>query len=289
MKALVYDGELSLKDIAERKSPELAKIRVLKAGICSTDLEITKGYMDYSGVLGHEFVGIVESCQQQPELEGKRVVGEINISPGAVDSVEQRHMADRSVLGIVSWDGCFAEYVYLPPENLKQVPECVSDLEATFVEPIAAALEILEQVDVKPEWKIAILGDGRLGLLTLQVLSLTGAEITMLGHHQNKLDLAKSFGASKVSITEEFKAEIGFDMVVDCSGNPDGINVAMSVLKPRGILVLKTTTALPPDFHMAQVVINEITVVGSRCGQFEPAIRLLEQKKVSVDMLVSKS
>jgi len=283
VQAIYFDGMPEYRTVKDpRPGPDEALIRVVAAGICRTDIEITQGYMDFRGILGHEFVGAVLECRSAPELIGKRVVGEINIAPGAKDDLERRHLPERSVLGIVGKDGCFAELITLPVENLHLVPDEVSSLSAVFVEPLAAANEIIEQVSIGAGDKTAVIGDGKLGLLVARVLVLSGAEVTVIGRHDHKLRIAESFGAR--AILESEKVGRTFDLVVDCSGSPSGLQAALSLLRPRGLLVLKTTTAVAPDFHTAQIVIDEITVVGSRCGPFAPALKLLGALKVLIDV-----
>lgn len=288
MRALVYNGQLNLDDLPNPKPKEgEALIGVIAAGICRTDIEITQGYMDFRGVLGHEFVGRVLQCESAPELIGKRIVGEINIAPGVDGSLARRHAPDRTVLGILGKDGCFAEKITLPIENLVEIPDSVSDKEAVFVEPLAAALEILEQVHLKPADRVAVVGDGKLGLLCAQVLALPGCDVTLVGKHEDKLKIAQGFGIETMLLIQLNKHyEKKFDVVVDCSGRPEGLQTSLSLVKPRGILVLKTTTAVPPDFHTAQLVIDEITLVGSRCGPFPPAVNLLARKQVHVEPLI---
>ena len=285
MQAVVYDGKVRLAEVnpPEPKEGE-ALIEVLTAGICRTDIEITQGYMRFHGVLGHEFVGRVRECSAAPELEGLRVVGEINIAPEAEDDLERRHTPGREVLGIAGRNGCIAELIALPVENLHAVPDPIPDRVAVFVEPLAAALEILEQVDIPPTESVAVLGDGKLGLLVARVLSLRGSPVTLYGRHERKLEIARGYGAM-ASHADEAPLR-AFDLVVDCAGSPDGFLKSLSLLRPRGTLVLKTTTAAPPDFHLAQIVIDEITIVGSRCGPFAPALRLLEAGLVDTEPLI---
>jgi threonine dehydrogenase-like Zn-dependent dehydrogenase len=288
MRALVFEGSLALRDIPRPvPGPDEALIRILCAGICRTDLEIVAGYMGFTGVLGHEFVGVVESCESEPDWIGTRVVGEINIAPGAADSLARRHAADRTVLGIAGKDGCFAEYITLPIANLLAVPDSISDRVAVFVEPLAAAWEILEQVPARPDSRIAVAGDGKLGLLCAQALKLSGAAVTLFGRHSEKLAIARDMGIdTKLSDECPVSSKQSFDLAVDCTGRPEGLNFCLDLLRPRGILVLKTTTALPPAFNTARFVIDEITLIGSRCGPFAPAVRLLAAGDVQVGPLI---
>ena len=285
MLALYFDGEAVLREVEDAKpGPGEALIKVDLAGFCRTDIEITQGYMAFRGVLGHEFVGTVQESESWPELVGRRVVGEINIRPGVEDENLRKHDPARSVLGILDNDGCFAEKICLPVENLHAVPEVVPDRAAVFTEPLAAALEIPEQVYLKPTDNIAVVGDGKLGLLAARVLVLKGNAVTVVGKHERKLEIAHRYGAA-AKYVEEFTAE-PYEVVVDCSGRPEGLKTSLSLLRPRGTLVLKTTTAAPPDFHTSQLVIDEITVVGSRCGPFAPALRLLALGLVDVEPLI---
>lgn len=288
MKALYLENKtLDLRDV-ELPTPEnnQALVKVKLAGICNTDLELVKGYMDFNGILGHEFVGVVEESSQ-PELIGKRVCGEINFGCGKCDYCHRglsRHCPNRSVLGIVNQAGAFAEYVGIPNENLKIVPDSIPNKAAVFVEPIAAAFEILEQVHIKPNQRIAVIGDGKLGLLICQVLKLTCAELFLIGKHESKLALARSFGLKTILKDEQILEK--FDVVVEASGSPSGFAMAMSLVRPRGTFVLKSTFAGNLEINAAPIVINEIKLVGSRCGLFKPAIRALEQNLIQTSPLI---
>jgi alcohol dehydrogenase len=281
MKALFFDGRLSLREDFPMGAalPGEALVQVRRAGICHTDIEITKGYMSYHGVLGHEFVGQLE--------DGSRVVGEINAADGTCDTCQSGHVShcpNRSVLGIVRRDGAMAEYLTLPVQNLHRVPEAVSDAQAVFVEPLAAALEITDRVHIQPSHHVLVIGDGKLGLLVAQVLQLTGCQLSMLGRHPRKLALLQRRG---ITITTETGHASGrFDIVVDCSGRASGFDLARRLLRPRGTLVLKSTFHGAQELTLAPLVIDEITVIGSRCGPFEPALRLLAQRLIDVDVLL---
>ncbi len=305
MRALVYrDNGL----VVDRNYPMPASvdgealIRVLLAGICNTDLEITRGYLDFQGVLGHEFVGVVEEIygnttqERYGHLRGKRVVGEINAVCRRPDCFYcQRgiftHCPNRTTLGIVNRDGAFAEYLMLPVENLHLVPENVSDEEAVFVEPLAANFEILEQVHLKPTESVAILGDGKMGQLAAQVLTLSGCEVLMVGKHEEKLALAAKRGIRTYVLddAQRFSLENGrrVDMVVECTGSAQGIEMALRLVRARGVITLKSTVAEKTLLHLAPIVIDEIRVQGSRCGPFAPALRALSQKLVDVRPLIS--
>src|SRR5216684_1445570 len=279
-----------------------ALIRVLLIGICNTDLEIIQGYMDFQGVLGHEFVGVVEEIldpsgiRSADSLVGQRVVGEINAACRRADCLycQQNmptHCPHRSTLGIVNRDGAFAEYLTLPVGNLHLVPDNVSDEEAVFVEPLAANFEILEQVHIKPTDSVAILGDGKMGQLAAQVLVLSGCEVMMVGKHEEKLALAEKHGVRTYVLdnAQSFELENGrnVDLVVECSGSAQGLELALRLVRPRGTIILKSTVADMSKLHLAPIVINEIRVQGSRCGPFAPALRALSQKLVNVSSLIS--
>lgn len=291
MRALFFDGTLRLGKIDTPAAGHgESLIRVILAGICMTDMEIVRGYMNFHGVLGHEFVGVVEHSQDS-SLVGKRVVGDINVGCGKCDLCLgglERHCNSRSVLGIVSRNGAFADYLTLPDSNLHVVPDNVSDQAAVFVEPLAAALEILEQIHVQPQTRVLIIGDGRLGLLICMILRLTGCSITVIGKHANKLEMFRRYSVSTVLLNDSTKIDQKFDLVVEASGNPSGWDTAVRFVKPRGIIVLKSTYHENLSFNPASLVINEISVIGSRCGQFDPALRILQSGLVDPLPLVSQ-
>ena len=305
MRALVYQNNvLRLEKSYQEPLPKEgeALIRVLLAGICNTDLEITRGYMAFQGILGHEFVGVVEEIygdetqKQYDHLIGKRVVGEINAACHRTDCFYcQRgiftHCPNRTTLGIVNRDGAFADYLTLPVENLHLVPKHVSDEEAVFVEPLAANFEMLEQVHLKPTESVVILGDGKMGQLAAQVLTLSGCEVMMVGKHEEKLALAEKHGVHPYLLNDpqRFALENGrrVDMVVECTGSTQGLEMALRLVRPRGTLILKSTVADKSSLHLAPIVIDEIRVQGSRCGPFPPALRALSQKLVDVRPLIS--
>jgi len=285
MRALVGDGGLRFVERPRAARPGERLVRVRQAGICNTDLEIVAGYMNFAGVLGHEFVGVVEDGPA--DLRGRRVVGEINVGCGACASCRRglaRHCPDRTVLGIAGRDGAFAETLSLPAANLHVVPDNVTDDQAVFVEPLAAACEILEQIHIEPNHKIAIVGDGKLAILVARVLALTGAEITAIGHHREKLALMP---AAARLLENEFAPRRAFDIVVEASGAPSGWELAVRAVKPRGVIALKSTFAQAANFQPAPLVVDEITVVGSRCGPFAPALRLLASQKIAVDDMIA--
>lgn len=289
MKALVYDGELQLVNDYPRPEPPPgeALIRVTLAGICNTDLEIVRGYMGFHGVLGHEFVGVVEACADAPELIGRRVVGEINAACGDCPTCRAgrpTHCPNRTTLGIGGRDGAFAEFLILPVVNLHPVPDQMSDRVAVFTEPLAAACEILQQVHVRPTDRVVVLGDGKLGLLCAQVMALTGCDLTVVGHHRDKLDILAQRGIS--TELEEEAVEAGADVVIEATGHPGGYAAARRLARPRGTLVLKSTFRDPVDADLTMAVVNEVTLIGSRCGPFAPALRLLERGLVQVTGLI---
>ncbi len=286
MKALwLEDRTLSVRDVdVPSPAPGEALVRVVRAGVCSTDLELVRGYYPYTGILGHEFVGVVEAGDDA--LAGQRVVGEINAACGACDTCiagRPSHCETRTVLGIVDRHGAFAEYLSLPVANLHRVPDHVSTDAATFVEPLAAALEIQEQIDVTADDRVLIIGDGKLGQLIAQTLGLTGCDLTVVGKHPDKLERFSTFAVTQLSA--EFNGA-GFDIAVECTGDPNGFKAARAALRPRGTLVMKSTYAGRLDVDASAIVVDEITLVGSRCGPFEPAIELLEQGKISGESMI---
>ncbi len=271
----------------ESSDNKIALIKVHLAGICSTDLQIFKGYMGFKGVPGHEFVGSVS--EGPGDLVGKRVVGEINFACGKCDSCWRdlgRHCPNRTVMGILDADGAFAEYVSVPTANLHVVPDNLSDEEAVFTEPLAAAFEILTQAQVNPGDDVLVLGDGKLGNLCAQVLRLTGAKVTALGKYANKLALIKNVGVRTIPLNE-WTPRL-FDVVVEASGSASGLELALSAVRPRGTLILKSTIAGNHQVSLAPIVINEINVIGSRCGPFPDALDALSTKQVSVTPLIEE-
>ena len=268
--------------------PGEALVRVLRAGICNTDLELIKGYYPYTGIIGHEFVGIVEQGPKQ--LINQRVVGEINAACGNCRFCrcgQPTHCENRTVLGIVNRNGAFAEYLSLPIENLHLVPENVSTAAATFTEPIAAALEIQQQIQISKDDRVLVVGDGKLGQLIAQTLALTGCELLVVGRHEDKLINLAGKGIKTGladSVTNRY-----FDISVDCTGNPEGFNIARRALRPRGTLILKSTYAGNLSLDASSLVVDEITLIGSRCGPFVPALELLAAGKVDVQYLIDSS
>jgi threonine dehydrogenase-like Zn-dependent dehydrogenase len=265
--------------------PGEALVRVLRAGICNTDLELLRNYYPYTGILGHEFVGIVE---QGPEnLLNQRVVGEINAACGNCHfcrSGQPTHCENRTVLGIVSRNGAFADYLTLPLENLHLVPPNVSTDAATFTEPVAAALEIQQQVSVKPGQKVLVVGDGKLGQLVAQTLALAGCNLLAVGRHRDKLAHLEARGI--VTGFADAVTARAFDISVECTGNPEGFDIARRALRPRGTLVLKSTYAGQLTLDVSSLVVDEITLIGSRCGPFAPALQLLAEGRLAVESLI---
>jgi len=269
-------------------------IRPTRLGVCATDLELCKGYMHYQGVLGHEFVGVVEAVGAGVDRAwvGKRVVGEINCVCGKCDMCKaglKEHCRQRTVLGILNRDGCFAERFVLPVLNLHGVPDNVDDDRAVFTEPLAAAYQILRQLTIEGRPYITVLGDGRLGLLCAQVLSKLNATVRCVGKHEAKLALCEKWGVKHRLLTD-----VGLrqdqDIVVDCTGSADGLTTAMAMVRPRGTLVMKTTVAADQSkgLDLSPIVINEINVVGSRCGPFATALDALSREEIDVVSLISK-
>ncbi len=288
VKAAHFDGEkLVFENDFPDPEPGESLVRVTLAGICGTDLEILDGYMDYRGILGHEFVGVVEKSRNAG-LAGKRVVGEINVGCGGCGSCRgglERHCPDRSVLGILRRNGAFAELLSLPDRNLHAIPDSVSDQQAVFVEPLAAAFEISEQVQLQPDWRVAVVGDGRLAQLIARVLRLSCRDLACFGRHQAKLARLERIGI-RTSIGISPDDGHSFDLVVEATGGHSGFSDAARLVRPRGTIVLKSTLASKESLDLTPAVVNEVTLVGSRCGVFGPAIEALAAGTVSVDDLV---
>lgn len=293
MKALRFtDNHLKLADISRPERPGEALVRVTMSGICNTDLEIVRGYAGFSGTIGHEFVGVVEDGADSTNLVGKRVVGEINAGCGNCTlciSGDPRHCPDRSVLGIVGRDGCHAEFLRLPARNLLAVPDSVSDEQAVFAEPLAAAFGITEQVEILPETRVGVIGDGKLGILCALSLGLRSDNVSLIGKHRSKLAIAGKRNVEGVLLEDAAKLNGAFDVVVEASGSESGFAAALDLLRPRGKLVLKSTFHGKPEWEAWRVVVNEITIVGSRCGKFAPALDILEKGLVDVEALISEN
>lgn len=301
MQAITFDGK-NIKHLNSRPDPEPTGgdllIRPSRMGVCSTDLEIAKGYMGFKGVLGHEFVGVVEAAAPKAPKDvrqwiGKRVVGSINCVCSRCDMCRaglREHCRQRTVLGIAGRDGCFADAFLLPARNLLEVPDHIDDDHAVFAEPLAAACQILRQLTVEGRPYITVLGDGRLGLLCAQVLTQLNATVRCVGKHPEKLDLCGKWGV-KHRLLDDVGLRQDQDIVVDCTGSPTGLVTAMQMVRPRGTIVLKTTVATTPDskpIDLSPLVINEINLIGSRCGPFSEALALLASGKVDVLSLITR-
>lgn len=292
MKALRFENnQLKLAEISKPNVENEALMRVVKSGICNTDLEIVRGYAGFEGTIGHEFVGVVEKADDAQDLVGKRVVGEINAGCGICElckTGDPRHCPDRTVLGIVGRDGTHAEFLTLPARNLLEVPENVSDEQAVFTEPLAAAFGITEQVQVSPETRIAVIGDGKLGILCALSLALKSRNVRLIGKHKAKLAIAEKQGVEGILLENARKLNRNFDVIVEASGAESGFGLAMDLIKPRGKLVLKSTFHGKPSWEAWRVVVDEITIVGSRCGRFAPALEILSDKKIDVESFISE-
>lgn len=294
VKALRLEPDLKLvMDAAVPRRPDEALVQVIAAGICNTDLEIVKGYAAFRGTLGHEFVGRVAESPD-PAIIGKRVVGEINAGCGLCElcqSGDSRHCAERTVLGIKNRDGAFAEFLSLPVRNLIKVPDEISDDAAVFAEPLAAACNILEQVSIEAASNVAVVGDGKLAQLITFVISRTGCHLTIIGKHNEKLRLASRFGATSTLRASDLQGssyEARFDVVIEATGSPSGFEAGLKLVKPRGTLVLKSTHHGSSLLDTSLIVVNEIRVVGSRCGRMRHAIDFLARHQVDLSDLVSE-
>jgi threonine dehydrogenase-like Zn-dependent dehydrogenase len=289
MRALLLDNGLQI--LGDYPTPEPAPgealVRVRMAGICNTDLELAAGYRQFRGVPGHEFVGEIERAPGAETWEGRRVVGEINAACGECPTCRAgrpTHCPHRTTLGIAGRGGAFAEYLTLPVRNLHPVPASIPDEIAVFTEPLAAACEILEQVHVRPTDRAVVLGDGKLGLLCAQVLALTGCDLTAIGHHAEKLNILAQRGIRTTLDGDSLAGSA--DLVVEATGHAGGYAAARRLVRPRGTIVLKSTYHGSIDADLTAVAVDEVTLVGSRCGPFGPALRLLEQRLVDVIQLI---
>ncbi len=291
MKGLYFDGnQLAYREDLPQPSPREGEvlIGVQAAGICHTDQEILAGYMHFHGIPGHEFVGIVTAGD--PELQGQRVVGEINCPCGGCELCRlglQHHCRDRTVLGVAQRDGAFAEYLTLPAANLHVVPDAVTPYEAVFVEPLAAAFRIVEQLPIGPSSSVAVVGDGKLGQLVARVMRLAGCDLLAVGHHAGKLKLLDRLGVR--TVLEEGLTVRDFDYVIECSGRPSGLDLALRIVRPQGTIVAKSTYHSDKQINISALVVDEISIVGSRCGPFKPAIRALVRHLVDVRDLVDRA
>jgi threonine dehydrogenase-like Zn-dependent dehydrogenase len=287
LRAIVRDDHVNI--VTERPAPIPAAgevlVRVIRAGVCETDLQLINGYMGFRGVLGHEFVGVAESGP----MKGRRVVGEINCACWTCETCRQglpTHCPNRTVLGILNHDGAFADLIAVPQRNLHVVPEALSDDVAVFTEPVAAAFQIPVQLTVRRQDRIAILGDGRLGNLCAQVLARLSDHVLVIGKHADKLALLAAMGIATTLLSDSLE-ERAFDIVVDCTGSESGLPTALKLVRPRGTIVLKTTVAGQQTLAWAPFVIDEVTLVGSRCGPFDRALEALEHGHVQVKPLIS--
>ena len=288
MKALwLEDNKISLQDLPSPQKPNEALIKIRKAGICSTDLELVKGYYPYTGIPGHEFVGEVIEAEDVSWI-GQRVVGEINVVCNECEqclSGRPTHCENRTVLGIVNRDGTFAEFTNLPIANLHRVPESVPDEMAVFTEPLAAALEIQQQIQINPTDRVLVVGAGRLGQLIAQTIALTGCDLRVVARHEPQQDLLKARGIRIIS-DEEIKPW-RWDIVVEATGSPSGFALARQAIRPRGTLVLKSTYKGEMSVNFSSIVVDEVNMIGSRCGPFEPALRLMESRQVDPTVLIA--
>lgn len=292
MRALYYDGKLQYRPDAPDPVPPPgeALIRTRLAGVCNTDLEIVRGYMGFKGVPGHEFVGVVERADDAPELVGQRVVGEINAYCGACPTCRRgdpTHCPQRTTLGIARRDGTMADYFSLPLKLLYPVPASIPDEWAVFTEPLAAACEITQQVAIRPGDRVVVLGDGKLGLLVAQVLALTGCHLLAAGRHPDKLAILERRGIRTRLAGEQIPP--GADVVVEATGSADGFAAARGLVRPRGTLVLKSTFHGDVSLDLSMLVVDEVTIVGSRCGPFPAALRLLEGRLIDVESLIQET
>ena len=314
MQALLFDGQLRLAN--EYPEPALqrgeALIRPSLVGICNTDIEITRGYMGFRGVLGHEFVGVVAACEERAWV-GRRVVGEINAACGHCAFCargDTSHCPERTTLGIDRRDGAMAELLRLPVACLHEVPPNMPDEVAVFAEPLAAALEIMEQSQIRPSDRVAVVGDGKLGLLCAQALRLPGCEVLVVGRHPERWELLRELGIEAIEVEQIQAGERAsrqvdqgrtrspdrpidtalprsFDVVVECTGQPAGLAAARRLVRPRGRLVLKSTFAADSGLNLSMLVVDEVQLLGSRCGPFAPALRLLDRGLVRVQPLIA--
>jgi len=290
MRALVFREALRYQ--RNYPDPEPARgealIRVTLAGICSTDLEIARGYMGFAGVPGHEFTGTVISGPRG--WQGKRVVAEINCVCGKCDLCQHglsNHCRNRTVIGIEGHDGCFADYVTVPVRNLHELPDAVTEEQAVFVEPLAAAYQVVKQCKIEERMRVAVLGSGRLGLLVAQVLATTGCQLEVVGRNPHTLSFCEKKGIQSRSVSD-LVPRADCDVVVECTGSPAGLDLACRLVRPRGIIVMKSTYAADARLNLAPIVINEVTLLGSRCGPFAEAIRALARRQIDVLSMITK-
>jgi threonine dehydrogenase-like Zn-dependent dehydrogenase len=291
MKALrVEKGKVAVRDVELPDHGQEALVRVLLSGICNTDLEIARGYGGFKGTIGHEFVGIVEDSSDGA-LIGQRVVGEINAGCGncaLCNAGDPRHCPERTVLGIVGRDGAHAEFLRLPLVNLFSVPDKIADEHAVFTEPLAAACGIMERTSITKDKHVAVIGDGKLGLLCAQAIALSGAPVLLVGKHPEKLRIAERRGIETAPVKKAATRKSEFDVVVEASGSATAFAMALDLVRPLGVLVLKSTFREATEIAASRIVVDEISVVGSRCGRFTPALDLLKRGAIDVDSLISE-
>lgn len=291
MKALRFiENSLVLGDVERPRVEGDSLVRVVRSGICNTDLEIVRGYAGFEGTIGHEFVGVVETSPDRPDLIGKRVVGEINVGCGSCElcvAGDPRHCVTRTVLGIHGRDGAHAEFLSLPSRNLIEVPDNVSDAQATFTEPLAAALGITERVSVGNDTRIAVVGDGKLGLLCAFGLALSSAGVVQIGKHPEKLAFAEKRDIETMMANDAARRRAEFDVVVEASGSESGLALATDLVRPRGTIVLKSTFAGATRIELWRHVVDEISIVGSRCGRFGPALEAMASGRIDPSDLIA--
>jgi len=281
------NNKIDLRDVVQVRKADEALIKIRKAGVCSTDLELVKGYYPYTGILGHEFVGEVVEADDASWV-GQRVVGEINVVCNQCEQClngRSSHCEKRTVLGIVNREGTFAEFSQLPPANLHRVPDSIPDEMAVFTEPLAAALEIQEQIHIKPTDRVLLVGAGRLGQLIAQTLALTGCDLRVVARHAHQQSLLQARGIRVIA--EEDIQPWRWDVVVEATGSPGGFALARKAIRPRGTLVMKSTYKGELNVNFSSLVVDEIRIVGSRCGPFAPALRLLESRQVDPTVLIA--
>jgi len=288
VKALwLENNQLDMRDVPEPAKPGEALIRIRKAGICSTDLELVKGYYPFTGVIGHEFVGEVVTAKDESWV-GQRVVGDINVTCGSCEQClngRSTHCENRTVLGITKRDGAFAEFATLPLPNLHRVPASIPDEMAVFTEPLAAALEIQQQVHIQPTDRVLVVGAGRLGQLIAQTLALTGCNLRVVARHANQRKILAERGIGMLA--EEDIQPWRWDIVVEATGSPSGFSLARQAIRPRGTLVMKSTYKGDLSVNFSSIVVDEVNIIGSRCGPFEPALRLMEKGQVDPTVLIA--
>ena len=289
MQALwLENNRIDLRDVSQLRKANEALIKIRKAGICSTDLELVKGYYPYTGILGHEFVGEVVEADDASWI-GQRVVGEINVVCNQCEQClngRSTHCENRTVLGIVNRNGTFAEFTQLPITNLHRVPDSIPDEMAVFTEPLAAALEIQQQLQIRPTDRVLLVGAGRLGQLIAQTLALTGCDLRVVARHAHQQNLLK---ARRIRVIDEEAIQPWrWDVVVEATGSPGGFALARKAIRPRGTLVMKSTYKGEVSVNFSSIVVDEINIIGSRCGPFEPALRLMDSRQVNPTVLIAE-